>query len=74
MNQPKDVSPADALRREILDKVAEYTRLTHRPTPFAPGETWVNYGGWVYDERELQSAVEAILDLWLTAGPRVAAA
>lgn len=74
MNRNKDVSSAaDALRREILDKVAEYTRLAHRPTPFVPGETWVNYGGWVYDERELQSAVEAILDLWLTDGPRVAA-
>ncbi len=31
----------------------------------------MNYGGRVYDARELQSAVDAILDFWLTDGPRV---
>ncbi len=61
-----------ALRREILEKVAEYYRIAHRPAPFVPGETFVNYGGRVYDERELQSAVAAVLDFWLTDGPRVA--
>lgn len=62
---------AEALRREILDKVAEYHSVAHRPVDFVPGETFVNYGGRVYDERELQSAVEAVLDFWLTDGPRV---
>ncbi len=62
---------AEALRREILDKVAEYYDVAHRPATFVPGETFVNYGGRVYDERELQSAVEAVLDFWLTDGPRV---
>ncbi|MGC9396823.1 MAG: lipopolysaccharide biosynthesis protein RfbH [Anaerolineae bacterium] len=62
---------AEALRREILAKVAEYYDVAHRPVDFVPGETFVNYGGRVYDERELQSAVEAILDFWLTDGPRV---
>lgn len=64
---------AAALRREILQKVADYYRLAHTAPPFVPGETFVNYGGRVYDERELQSAVEAILDFWLTDGPRVEA-
>ncbi|MBN1248452.1 MAG: lipopolysaccharide biosynthesis protein RfbH [Anaerolineae bacterium] len=59
------------LRQEILDKVAAYSRLVHRESPFVPGETFVNYGGRVFDERELQSAVDAILDFWLTDGPRV---
>ncbi len=62
---------AEMLRREILDKVAEYHSVAHRPADFVPGETFVNYGGRVYDERELQSAVEAVLDFWLTDGPRV---
>lgn len=62
---------AGALRREILDKVAEYHKIAHQPAVFTPGETFVNYGGRVYDERELQSAVEAVLDFWLTDGPRV---
>jgi CDP-6-deoxy-D-xylo-4-hexulose-3-dehydrase len=64
---------ARALRREILAKVADYYHLAHPSPPFVPGETFVNYGGRVYDERELQSAVEAVLDFWLTDGPRVEA-
>ncbi|MGC9469283.1 MAG: lipopolysaccharide biosynthesis protein RfbH [Anaerolineae bacterium] len=59
------------LRREILAKVGEYYELAHQGQPFVPGKTFVNYGGRVYDERELQSAVEAVLDFWLTDGPRV---
>jgi CDP-6-deoxy-D-xylo-4-hexulose-3-dehydrase len=59
------------LRDEILAKVGEYYRLAHQDTPFVPGETFVNYGGRIYDERELQSAVDAVLDFWLTEGPRV---
>jgi CDP-6-deoxy-D-xylo-4-hexulose-3-dehydrase len=64
---------ASELRRAILEKVAEYYRLAHVPGPFVPGETWVNYAGRVYDEEELQGAVDAVLDFWLTDGPRVAA-
>ncbi len=62
----------DALRDEILEKVAEYYQLAHQPEPFVPGETFVHYGGRVYDEEELQSAVDAVLEFWLTDGPRVA--
>ncbi|HET89468.1 MAG TPA: lipopolysaccharide biosynthesis protein RfbH [Chloroflexi bacterium] len=60
-----------ALREQILDLVTEYYRVAHTPTPFVPGQTRVNYAGRVYDERELISAVEAVLDFWLTVGPRV---
>ncbi len=73
MTDEQAATQAELLRREILAKVAEYYRVAHRPAAFIPGETFVNYGGRVYDERELQSAVEAILDFWLTDGPRVAA-
>ncbi len=64
---------AEALRREILEKVAEYYHVAHQAAPFTPGKTFVNYGGRVYDEREMQSAVSAILDFWLTEGEQVAA-
>ncbi len=61
------------LRSEILAKVAEYYRLAHTNRPFVPGQTRINYGGRVYDERELINATEAVLDFWLTAGPRARA-
>ena len=56
------------LRRHILDHVAEYFRLAHRPPPFAPGETRLDYGGRVYDEHDLIALVDASLDFWLTLG------
>ena len=64
---------AARLRREIMEKVAEYYELAHRNGSFVPGESFVNYGGRVYDAQELQSAVDAVLDFWLTDGPRVEA-
>jgi CDP-6-deoxy-D-xylo-4-hexulose-3-dehydrase len=73
MSNDQPTQQAEALRREILDKVAEYHKAAHQPVDFVPGETFVNYGGRVYDERELQSAVEAVLDFWLTDGPRAEA-
>jgi len=52
--------------------VAAYYRQAHSAVPFTPGESRVNYAGRVYDERELTAAVDAVLDFWLTAGPRAA--
>ena len=60
------------LRQEILDKVAEYYKIAHQKPTFVPGETFVNYGGRVYDAVEMQNAVDAILEFWLTDGRRVA--
>jgi CDP-6-deoxy-D-xylo-4-hexulose-3-dehydrase len=61
----------EQLKKEILDKVAEYYRLAHAPkqtAPFVPGESRVNYAGRVFDERELVNLVDASLDFWLTYG------
>ncbi|MBN1642274.1 MAG: lipopolysaccharide biosynthesis protein RfbH [Anaerolineae bacterium] len=59
---------AQQLRREILEKVAAYYRVAHRPAPFVPHETRVHYAGRVYDERDLIALVDASLDFWLTLG------
>ena len=62
---------ADELKREILEKVAEYYRLVHRPAAeaaFVPGETRVNYAGRTFDEREVANLVDASLEFWLTYG------
>ena len=61
----------DALqvRLEILDMVKSYYRLQFGDErSFIPGSTQIHYGGRVFDERELQRAVEASLDFWLTEG------
>jgi CDP-6-deoxy-D-xylo-4-hexulose-3-dehydrase len=61
----------DQLREQIHTLVAAYYRQAHASRPFVPGQTRVHYAGRVYDERELIAAVDACLDFWLTAGPRV---
>ena len=62
---------ADDLKKEILEKTAEYFRLVHgakTAEPFTPGKSRVNYAGRVFDEREMQNLVEASLEFWLTYG------
>jgi len=63
-------SKANTLRQQILELVAGYYCAAHASRPFVPGQTRVHYASRTYDERELTAAVEAVLDFWLTAGPR----
>jgi CDP-6-deoxy-D-xylo-4-hexulose-3-dehydrase len=66
------VTDAAALKAEILEKVREYYRVAHRPRPFVPGESRVNYAGRVYDDAEMVNLVDSGLDFWLTSGPYAA--
>lgn len=59
----------DAVRKEILAKVREFYALGHGGQPFEPGKSRIPYAGRVYDEREMQAMVDAVLDFWLTLGP-----
>jgi CDP-4-dehydro-6-deoxyglucose reductase, E1 len=58
------------LHEEILVRVREYYAARHRPAAFLPGQSKVHYAGRVFDENELVAAVDAVLDFWLTLGPR----
>ena len=62
---------AESLKKEILEKVAEYYRLVHAPvadTSFVPGKSRVNYAGRVFDEKEMINLVDSALEFWLTYG------
>lgn len=60
---------AERLRREILDKVAEFYETVHAPKPpFEAGVSRVPYAGRVFDADEMVNLVDAGLDFWLTAG------
>lgn len=65
------------LKTEVTDKilrlnekyfVRNYYNFAHKQNPFVPGKSSINYAGRVYDEKEIQAAVEASLDFWLTEG------
>jgi len=64
-------------KRVILADTREYSALVHtgqRPgddaahAPWQPGQT-IPYAGRVFDEDEVEAAVGATLDFWLTLGP-----
>jgi len=59
---------AEELRAQILELVAEYHKAQWPPRAFVPGESAVPVSGKVFDEKDLQSLVDASLDFWLTTG------
>ena len=55
-------------REEIKSLVADYYhQFKEKKEPFKPGDR-INYGGRVFDEREMCALTDAALDFWLTAG------
>ena len=73
------------LKSEILRLTREYSALAHRANlpgsslpdradsnaqpSFCPGETTIPYAGRVFTADEVEAAVSATLDFWLTLGP-----
>ena len=55
-------------RKDIFKKVSAYYKKFHQRPAFKPGESFVNYGGRVYDDKELINLTDTALDFWLTAG------
>lgn len=64
------MSRKEQLKNQILQLTKEYYAETHgAPRQFVAGDTFVNYGGRYFDEREMLNLVDSSLDFWLTAGP-----
>lgn len=59
----------ETLYASILEQVAALYRLRAGRERFEPGVSKIHYAGRVFDEREMQEAVRAALDFWLTLGP-----
>ena len=76
MSHPPAMPDPSALRQEILRLTREYSRQVHAPfrpaadaarQPWQPGTT-IPYAGRVFTEDEVEAAVGATLDFWLTLG------
>jgi CDP-6-deoxy-D-xylo-4-hexulose-3-dehydrase len=61
------MAKSDTLRQEILDKVKSYYQLAFSSQGFKAGDR-INYGGRVFDDKEMVALVDSALDFWLTAG------
>jgi CDP-6-deoxy-D-xylo-4-hexulose-3-dehydrase len=58
----------EQLRDEIFDLVRRYHDVAFAPEPFVPGSSPYRVAGRVFDEQEMLSLTEAMLDMWLTTG------
>ncbi len=59
---------ADALRADILERIAAYYAANWTTKPFVPGVTPVPVSGRVFDADDVRTLVDAALDFWLTTG------
>ena len=60
----------EKLKQQIIELSKEYYKEVHgKERDFIPGETYINYGGRYFDEKEVANLVDSSLDFWLTAGP-----
>lgn len=59
----------EELKQQIFNKVKKYYELKFKQQPaFVPQQTKINYGGRVFDEKELINLVDSSLEFWLTEG------
>lgn len=56
-------------RALIMKLVREQAQIEHALTSFVPGQTPVPVTGKVFGPEEIEAAVRASMDFWLTAGP-----
>ena len=56
------------IRNKIACLVAELQKKRSKDKSFVAGQTPINYAGRIFDEKEVQAAVESSLDFWLTEG------
>lgn len=56
------------LKKEIFRKVKEYYKLRFGRKVFLPGKSSISSGGRFFDEKEMISLTDAVLDFWLTEG------
>ena len=69
INKGSDIAMTEQeLREKISNLVAEFHKTRTTEKTFIPGKTPIRYAGRVFDEKEIQAAVEASLDFWLTEG------
>ncbi len=59
---------AQTLKKQIVDLMVRYYQTAFPETDFISGETKIPYAGRVFDEEELVSLTESVLDFWLTTG------
>jgi CDP-4-dehydro-6-deoxyglucose reductase, E1 len=65
-NSKLDGDDSNKIRKDILEQVSKYSKISHKKKKFFPGKTMIPVSGKVFDETELQFLISSSLDFWLT--------
>lgn len=68
MKDLKPVRTEKEIHSEIMELVKEWHKVKFKPKDFEPHKTYINYGGRIFDEKELLNLVDSSLEFWLTGG------
>ena len=66
--KPQSTKSEQELHAEIMTLVKEWYKIKFSKKSFNPGETYINYAGRIFDEKELLNLVDSSLEFWLTSG------
>lgn len=58
------------LREEISSRITRIFDLRKKKKSFAPGKTWVQYAGGVFDDNEINASVSVLIDGWFGLGKK----
>ena len=58
-NSRIDNDESSKLRKNILEQVVKYSKISHKKKDFVPGKTMIPVSGKVFDETELQFLVSS---------------
>ena len=58
----------EAMREFVYERVKSYHEIYHKNNKIIPGIDVLHYAGKIYDENEMVSLTDAMLDFWLTSG------
>ena len=65
----RDIDEINQIKEKIFHYVKiYYEKNFNNKVKFIPGETQINYGGRVFDDKELIYLIDSSLDFWLTEG------
>lgn len=60
----------ESLKQEIFQKISELFALRKENKKFIPGKTWIQYAGGIFDDKEINASVEALLEGWFGLGAK----
>lgn len=60
----------DKLRSEVAERITRIYDIKRKNKKFIPGKSWVQYGGGVFDDKEINASISVLIDGWFGLGKK----